>query len=405
MRRLLRSEGRPHLRRIRWTDLHPILPTTDTDVKLRYRILSGAAGVLVLASAAAALLLSRTAPCPEPAADTASAETDRLSVEMMRAWVHRCYGETDVLRLERRPRPSPAGNEVLVEVAAAAVNPYDWAIMTGSPYFLRLGTGLGHPREPRFGADFAGKVVAVGEEVTRFAPGDEVFGRADGTFAEYLTVAEDAAVAAKPPNVSFEQAATAGIAALTAIQGLRDHGRLQPGEAVLINGASGGVGTFAVQIARSMGAEVTGVCSGPKMARVRAIGAHHVMDYRQVDYTAGEGRYDLILDLVGNHSVRANSRVLEPDGRLVIAGGPKGDWFAPLKPVIEPVLMSPFVEQEAGAMLATLNRDDAMHLAALMREGAVVPVVDRAFPLEEVPAAMEYWRSGQATGKVVVTVR
>lgn len=374
-------------------------------MKLRYRILTGAAGFFILGSGAAALLLSRTAPCPEPAADAALAGTEILSAGMMRAWVHRCYGETDVLRLERRPRPTPAGNEVLVEVAAAAVNPYDWAIMTGSPYFLRLGTGLGRPKEPRVGADFSGTVVAVGDRVTRFAPGDEVFGRATGTFAEYLTVAEDAAVAAKPPNVSFEQAATAGIAAFTALQGLRDYGRLQPGQSVLINGASGGVGTFAVQIARSMGAQVTGVCSGPKMARVRAIGAHHVMDYRQVDYTAGEGRYDLILDLVGNHSVRANSRVLEPDGRLVIAGGPKGDWFAPLKPVVEPVLMSPFIEQEAGAMLATLNQEDAMHLAALMREGAVVPVVGRVFPLDQVPAALEYWRSGQVTGKVVVTVR
>lgn len=367
-------------------------------MKLRYRILLGAAGVLALGGAAGARLLSHDAPCPEPSPEPASPE-------VMVGWVHRCYGTTEVLRLERRPRPVPADDEILVEVAAAAVNPYDWHVMTGSPYFMRLMTGLGRPDEVRAGADFSGTVVAVGRGVTRFSPGDEVFGRATGTFAEYVTVAEDGPVAAKPPGVSFPQAAAAGMAALTALQALRDHGRLQAGEAVLINGASGGVGTFAVQIARAMGARVTGVSSRRKMNMVRSIGAEHVIDYRQEDYTAGHRRYDLIVDLVGNRSVRANGRVLEPGGRLVIVGGPKGNWFAPLRPVVEARLVSPFIEPEATSMLATLNRDDMAHLATLMREGAVTPVVDRSFPLDELPAALAYWKSGQALGKVALTVR
>ncbi|WP_405240300.1 NAD(P)-dependent alcohol dehydrogenase [Lentisalinibacter orientalis] len=323
----------------------------------------------------------------------------------MRAWVYRCYGTTEVLSLERLDRPVPADDELLVRVAAAAVNPYDWHFMTGSPYFMRLMTGLSRPKEIRLGADFSGTVVAVGADVTRFSPGDEVFGGASGSFAEYLTVAEDGPVAAKPASVSFEQAAAVGIAGFTAIQALRDHGALEPGEAVLINGASGGVGTFAVQIAHAMGAEVTGVCSAGKMNLVRSIGADHVIDYRQQDYTDGERRYDVIIDLVGNRSVRANTRVLQPDGRLVIVGGPKGDWFAPLKPMIDSALMSPFVDQQVGTMLAYMTQDDAVRLGELMRDGALTPVVDRKFALDELPAAIEYWKSGKATGKVAVTMR
>jgi len=367
-------------------------------MKLRYKILTGTAAFLVVAVAAIAFLLSHEAPCPPPPPDSESGDA-------MRAWVYRCYGTTEVLSLERRDRPVPGDDELLVRVAAAAVNPYDWHFMTGSPYFMRLMTGLSKPNEIRLGADFSGTVVAVGEDVTRFFPGDEVFGGASGSFAEYLTVAEDGPVAAKPANVSFEQAAAVGIAGFTAIQALRDHGALEPGEAVLINGASGGVGTFAVQIAHAMGAEVTGVCSAGKMDMVRSIGADHVIDYRQQDYTDGEGRYDVIIDLVGNRSVRANTRVLEPDGRLVIVGGPKGDWFAPLKPMIDAALMSPFVDQQVGTMLAYMTRDDAVRLGELMRDGAMTPVVDRTFMLEQLPAAIEYWKSGKAAGKVTLTLR
>jgi len=367
-------------------------------LKLRYKILTGTAVVLVVAVAAIAFVLSHEAPCP---ALSPGSESD----DAMRAWVHRCYGGTEALSLERHDRPVPADDELLVRVAAAAVNPYDWHFMTGSPYLMRLMTGLSRPDEIRVGADFSGTVVAVGADVTRFAPGDEIFGSATGSFAEYLTVTEDGPVAAKPANVSFEQAAATGIAAFTAIQALRDHGALEAGETVLINGASGGVGTFAVQIARAMGAEVTGVCSARKMDVVRSIGADQVIDYRQQDYTDSERRYDVIVDMVGNRSVLANSRVLNPDGRLVIVGGPKGDWFAPLKPVVESALMSPFVEQQVGTMLAYRKRDDAIRLGELMRDGALTPVVDRTFVLDELPAAIEYWKSGKATGKVTVTVQ
>src|SRR6056297_1426231 len=361
-------------------------------MKLRYKILTGTAAFLVVAVAAIAFLLSHEAPCPPPPPDSESGDA-------MRAWVYRCYGTTEVLSLERRDRPVPGDDELLVRVAAAAVNPYDWHFMTGSPYFMRLMTGLSKPNEIRLGADFSGTVVAVGEDVTRFSPGDEVFGGASGSFAEYLTVAEDGPVAAKPANVSFEQAAAVGIAGFTAIQALRDHGALEPGEAVLINGASGGVGTFAVQIAHAMGAEVTGVCSAAKMDLVRSIGADHVIDYRQQDYADSERSYDVIIDVVGNRSVRANTGVLKPDGRLVIVGGPKGDWLAPLKPMIDSALMSPFVDQQVGTMLAYMTRDDAVRLSELMR------VVDRTFTLDELPAAIEYWKSGKATGKVAVTMR
>jgi len=367
-------------------------------MKLRYKILTGTAVFLGITVAAIALLLSHEAPCPAPPPDSESGDA-------MQAWVYRCYGNTEVLSLERRDRPVPAADELLVRVAAAGVNPYDWHHMTGSPYLMRLMIGLGRPDDIRLGADFSGTVVAVGAEVTRFSPGDEVFGGASGSFAEYLTVAEDGAVAAKPENVSFEQAAAAGIAAFTAIQALRDDGAVEAGEAVLINGASGGVGTFAVQIAHAMGAEVTGVSSAAKMDLVRSIGADHVIDYRQQDYTESERRYDVIIDLVGNRSVRANTRVLERDGRLVIVGGPKGNWFAPLKPMVDAALMTPFVDQQVGTMLAYMTRDDAVRLAELMRDGVLTPVVERSFTLGQLPAAIDYWKSGKATGKVAITMR
>lgn len=367
-------------------------------MKLRYKILTGTAVVLVVAVAGVALLLSHEAPCPAPQPGSDSADA-------MQAWVRRCYGTTEVLSLERHDRPVPAADELLVRVTAAAVNPYDWHHMTGSPYLMRLMIGLSKPDDIRMGADFAGTVSAVGADVTRFSPGDEVFGGASGSFAEYLTVREDGAVAEKPANVSFEQAAAVGIAGFTAIQALRDHGALEAGQSVLINGASGGVGTFAVQIAHAMGAEVTGVCSAGKMELVRSIGADHVIDYRQQDYTESDRRYDLIVDMVGNQSVRANSRVLNPDGRLVIVGGPKGDWIAPLMPMIESALMSPFVDQQVGTMLAYLTNDDAVRLGELMREGALTPVVDRTFALDQLPAAIGYWKSGKATGKVIVTMQ
>ena len=240
--------------------------------------------------------------------------------------------------------------------------------------------------------------------MSRFEPGDEVFGGAGGAFAEYVVVGETAAIARKPANVSFEEAASVPVAAITALQAVRDHGQLEAGQRVLINGASGGVGTFAVQIAKSMGAEVTGVCSTRNVDMVRSIGADHVIDYKQADYTQSDRRYDLIVDMVGNHSLRKNLHALEPGGRLVLVGGGKGDWIEPLKGPLKARLLDPFVEQGVVSMLARLRADDMAALAGLMENRAVRPVIDRRFSLQEVPAAVEYSETGRARGKIVINV-
>jgi NADPH:quinone reductase-like Zn-dependent oxidoreductase len=267
---------------------------------------------------------------------------------------------------------------------------------------MRLMSGLGKPADTRLGVDFAGTVEAVGDAVTRFAPGDAVFGGANGAFAEYLTVRETGAVAMKPENVTFEEAATVPIAALTALQALRDKGRLEPGQKVLINGASGGVGTFAVQIAKALGAEVTGVCSTRNVDMVRSIGADHVIDYKKVNYTESDRRYDLIVDMVGNHSPRKNVRVLQPDGILVLVGGGKGNWIEPLKGLLQAMVLSPFVEQQIISFVARLDPEDLAALAELMEKRAVTPVIDRRYPLRDVAAAIEYSEAGRARGKIIV---
>jgi NADPH:quinone reductase-like Zn-dependent oxidoreductase len=292
-------------------------------MKLRYKIANGFLILLVLAISALAVVLSYESDCiPAPPV----AEGD----EPMKAVVYSCYGSPDVLELADIAKPVPADDELLVKIQAAAVNPLDWHYMRGSPYFMRLMSGLGAPTETRLGVDFAGTVEAVGQHVTRFKPGDEVFGARTGAFAEYVTVRESRAVTAKPANVTYEQAASVPIAAITALQALRDKGQLQYGQKVLINGASGGVGTFAVQIAKSFGAEVTGVCSTRNVDMVRSIGADHVFDYKKENYTESGEQYDLIVDMVGNHSLAANRKVLRPDGRLVLVGGGKGDWIGPM---------------------------------------------------------------------------
>ena len=367
-------------------------------MKLRHKIAGGILVVLVLAIGLLGLVLSHNSACaPAPAIADQS--------ETMKAIVYRCYGSPDVLKVEDIEKPTPADDEVLVKVHAASVNPLDWHYMRGSPYFMRLGTGIGAPKETRLGVDFAGTIEAVGSSVTRFKPGDAVFGGRTGAFAEYITVREGAALEIKPANVSFEQAASVGIAGITALQALRDHGKLEPGQKVLINGASGGVGTFAVQIAKALGAEVTGVCSTRNILMVRFIGADHVIDYKQEDYTESGNQYDLIVDMIGNHSLSANRRVLSPDGIFVMVGGPTGNWLASLMGPIKALMLSPFVKQDLGMMLAEFSQDDLVALADLMQEGKLTAVIDTSYPLSEVPAAIRYSEEGHARGKIIIDLQ
>jgi NADPH:quinone reductase-like Zn-dependent oxidoreductase len=326
----------------------------------------------------------------------------------MKAIVYCDYGTADVLRLEDVEKPVPGDDELLVRVQAAGVNPLDWHYMRGTPYLMRLSSGLRKPKRTRLGVDFAGTVEAVGRDVKRFKPGDQVFGGHSGALAQYLVAKQDGAVALKPANVSFEQAGSVAIAASTALQGLRDAGRLESGDKVLINGGSGGVGTFAVQIAKSMGAEVTAVCSTRNVELVRSLGADHVVDYTSDDYTSAHVRYDVILDNVGNRSLAENRRVLEPDGRYVLigGGGPEaGKWIGPLVKPVQALVTSLFVSQDMGMLLANLTGEDMQRLAELMSSGAVTPVIDRRYALSEAAAAISYLEQGRARGKVVVSMQ
>jgi NADPH:quinone reductase-like Zn-dependent oxidoreductase len=321
---------------------------------------------------------------------------------MMKAIVYRCYGGPAVLQLESTPRPSPADDEVLVRIHAAAVNPLDWHYMRGTPYLMRLSSGIGAPKDNRMGVDFSGTVEAVGAQVTRFKPGDAVFGGGSGAFAEYLTIREDRTLAHKPDNISFEEAASVPIAAITALQALSDHGQLKPGQRVLINGASGGVGTFAVQIAKALGAEVTGVCSTRNVDMVRSLGADHVFDYTQEDYTSSGQLYDLIIDNVGNHSLLSNRRVLKPGGSLVFVGGSFGDWLGVLKTPLQAMILSQLVDEKFFILMAQLRGEDLSTLADLMQAGKIKPVLDRSYKLSEVPAAIRYSEEGHARGKIII---
>lgn len=367
-------------------------------MKLRYKILGGLLTFTVIALSALALVMSHNSACEPAPGITAGAS-------MMKAVVYRCYGSPDVLELEDIEKPIPADNEVLVKIKAASVNPLDWHYMRGSPYIMRLiGSGLGSPKNPRMGVDFAGTVEAVGSRVTQFKPGDDVFGGGKGAFAEYVTIAEDKGIVLKPANMSFEQAASVPIAAITALQSLRDKGQIQPGQKVLINGASGGVGTFAVQVAKSYGAEVTGVCSGRNAEMVRSIGADHVIDYKQEDYTENGQQYDLIIDMVGNHSLSENRKVMKPEGKFIIIGGAKGNWLGPLMGPIKAMLYSPFVDQDFIMFIAKMRKQDLSVLGELMKSGVLTPVIDRSYPLNEVPAAIRYSEEGHARGKIIITV-
>ncbi len=326
----------------------------------------------------------------------------------MKAIVYTDYGSPAVLKLRDVKRPVPNDNQILIKVLAASLNPLDWHFTEGTPYIMRaLGVGLLKPKDPQLGVDYAGTVETVGKNVTKFKIGDEVFGGKTGAFAEYVCVLADRAVVLKPTNVSFEQAAAVPIAGITALQGLRDQGKVQPGQKVLINGASGGVGTFAVQIARSFGAEVTGVCSTRNVDMVRSLGADQVIDYTKEDFTRSGRHYDLILDNVPNHSLSEIRRVLSPKGKYVmIGGGGVSDdrWIGPFGRVISTLLFSPFVSQDMDMMLAELNQKDLTVLGDLMQAGKVKPVIDRRYKLSQLPEAMRYLEAGHARGKVVITI-
>lgn len=321
----------------------------------------------------------------------------------MQAIVYHRYGSPDVLELQEIDTPVAEDDQVLVRVHAASVNPLDWHRMRGLPYFLRAMEGLAKPKNTGLGADVAGRVEAVGRNVTQFQPGDEVFGMSSRTCAEYVCASERA-IAPKPASLTFEQAAAVPVAAFTALQGLRDKGQLQPGQKVLINGAAGGVGTFAVQIAKSLGAEVTGVCSTRNVDLVRSLGADHVVDYTQEDFTRNGQRYDLVFDSVGNRSLSDFRRVLSSHGIVVLVGAADGRWLKPVTRPLVGLLVSRFMSRKAIPVLAKGNRDDLVLLTELIEAGKVTPVIDRSFTLREVPEAIRYLEAGHAQGKVVITV-
>jgi NADPH:quinone reductase-like Zn-dependent oxidoreductase len=324
----------------------------------------------------------------------------------VKAIVHERYGLPDVLELREVDKPVVGDDEVLVRVHATSVNPVDWHTVTGTPYLVRMAAGLLKPKNEFLGVDFAGTVEVVGRDVTRFQPGDEVFGARNGAFADYVCVPEERAVVRKPANVTFEQAAAVAVAAISALQGLRDKGKIQSGQKVLINGASGGVGTFAVQIAKAFGAEVTGVCSTRNVEIVRSIGADHVVDYTQEDFTRSKQRYDLMLDVAGNRSWSDCKRVLAEKATLVVVGGPKTNrWIGPLSQALKLRLRSLGGSRRVVApFLARINKEDLMVLLKLLEAGTVTPVIDRQYELTEAPEALSYLGEGHAKGKVVITV-
>jgi NADPH:quinone reductase-like Zn-dependent oxidoreductase len=323
----------------------------------------------------------------------------------MKAIAQDRYGSTDVLEFRDVDKPAIADDEVLVRVHAAGVDRGVWHTMTGLPYPIRVaGYGLRKPTTPVPGMDLAGVVAAVGNDVSGFQPGDEVFGIGKGAFAEYARAPENK-LAPKPANLTFEQAAVVAISGSTALQGLRDHGRVKPGQQVLIIGASGGVGTYAVQLAGAFGAEVTAVCSTTKVDLVRSLGADHVIDYTRDDFAEGGRRYDVILDIGGNASLSRLRRALTPKGTLVIAGGETdGRWLGGSDRQIRALLLSRFVDQTLTTFVCRENHEDLLVLTELIESGKVTPVIDRTYPLTEAPQAIRYLKQGHARGKVAITI-
>jgi NADPH:quinone reductase-like Zn-dependent oxidoreductase len=326
----------------------------------------------------------------------------------VKAIVRDTYGSADVLELTDIDKPEPGDDEVLLRVHAASVNPADWHILRGVPYIARMQFGLGKPKDRVLGCDVAGHIEAVGNNVTMLQPGEEVFGspfmHGLGAFAEWVCISEDL-LAPKPANLSFEQVAAVPLAALTALQALRGQGRIEPGYKVLIIGASGGVGTFAVQIAKSFDAEVSGVCSTRNLEMVRALGAEHVIDYTQEDFTHSGQKYDLIFQLAGTLSPSECRSALTSNGTLLISSGEsEGSWIGPLDRVIKALVLSPFVSQKMASFTVKPNREDLQLLKQFIEDGTITPVIDRTYPLAEVPEAIGYLEEGHAQGKVVISV-
>ncbi len=350
-----------------------------------------------------------TAPTDTSDRTTPSNETDddhgdpTMPDGTMQAIVQRTYGPADVLRADRIDRPTIGADEVLVKVHAAGLDRGTWHLMTGQPYLVRLGFGFRAPKNPVPGLDLAGTVEAVGADVTRFREGDEVFGIGQGSFAEYAAAREDK-LAHKPAALSFEQAGVLAVSGLTALQGLRDAGRVEAGQKVLIVGASGGVGTYAVQLAKALGTEVTGVCSTAKVDLVRSIGADHVVDYTRDDFADGTQHYDLILDIGGNSKLSRLRRALTERGTLVIVGGEEGGrWFGGVDRQLRAVLLSPLVRQRLTTFISKETHVDLERLAAHAEAGELVPTVDQTYPLSEAPAAMRRLENGAARGKIALT--
>jgi len=321
----------------------------------------------------------------------------------MKAIVYRRYGSPDILRLEDVDKPVPRDGDVLVRVQAASVNPLDWHLLRGQPYIVRPTSGWRRPKRNIPGVDVAGVVEAVGEDVTLVKPGDEVFGEKTRACAEYVCGPEKLFVH-KPRNLTLEQAAALPVGGVTALQALREKGGIQPGQRVLINGASGGVGTFAVQLAKHFGAEVTGVTSTPNVELVRSIGADHVVDYTREDFTRGRQKYDLIVDNAGSRALVAMRRALAPGGTAVMVGASKGNWIGPIARMLVGLQLSRIGDKTFKSMLTDIERDDLLFLKELAEAGRITPVIDRRYPLSEVPDALHYLETMRARGKVIITV-
>jgi NADPH:quinone reductase-like Zn-dependent oxidoreductase len=365
-------------------------------MRLLKRILAILVGLLTLAVVCLAIAISYDGACRSPEAIASGAQR-------MKAVVFRCYGSPDVLKVEEVAKPAPEAAELLVKVQAASINPLDWHYMRGEPYIMRMSSGIGAPKDIRLGFDFAGTVEAVGKNVTRFKVGDEVFGSGSGALAEYTTIQESSAVAHKPSDITFEQAAAVPIAGLTALQALRDIGQLKAGQHVLINGASGGVGTFAVQIAKSLGAEDTGVCSTRNIELVRSLGADHIIDYTKQNFTEGAQKYDVIVDTIGNHPLRKARNALKPGGTFVIVGAKSDDpWLGLVWQPVKATFVEPTGDEKFAMFFVRLNAADLGVLAGLMQTGTVNSVIDHRYPLAETATAIAYLEEGRARGKVIV---
>lgn len=323
----------------------------------------------------------------------------------MKAITYTSYGSPDVIRISEVERPEPKDNEVLIRIRAASVNALDRHYMRGEPYVMRIGAGLRGPRVTRLGVDVAGEVMAVGSKVTEFQPGNEVFGVCRGAFAEY-SCAPESRLVLKSSKISFEQAAAIPVAGCTALQALRDKGRIEPGQRVLINGAGGGVGTFAVQIARAMGAEVTAATTTRNLEVARAMGADHLIDYTREDFTKSGEQYDAILDLGANHSLSSIRKALTPNGKWLLVGGVgKGHWVGPVATILAALAQGPFVSQKVVIVPARVTQGDLIAMQRLVEDGKVVPAIDRTYPLSDAGSAMRYFETGQVQGKVVITNR